>query len=300
MHSRYISLTVAAVIGSAASSSIMGAGTRPDGASDRQISTQVRGAQTALDGILAELRARSTPAQYDVFATAIQTSPQLAAQLKKLTKEGLLKQITIEQSSGPAWGAWRDGARWTFTPEYVATLAPHRIFDVVQEGEIMPSNMAFALGYMAWHTQHREEREKLEQEAHNSASSASTDQTTERNRWIDRRLGMEARAFIQGWNNVMDAATAQNRGAPLSPTQIGALALNLVFREPFMQESRAELAERAADAQSASNVPALQQSPLPASRYHLDLGPAGIPMDMANIEAMKNALKPSRMIGIAP
>lgn len=259
----------------------------------------VRPTRPTVKGLIEDVRAHSALEQYGLFTQAIQASPQLSAQLQLLIDEGLLSRIVIGQESPQGWGAWRDGSTWVFMPAFVANLSPHRIYDVVTDSDILPNNMAFVLGYMAYHAQHEKE---LEKGLAGISSLPTMSNEDKQDRSIELHVRVDAGAFIQGWNNVVNVATTQNQGIPLTERQSAALLLNFIFREPFLIESIVREYESLPPSQKRIAVPAAQSlaSFGPSLQYHLDMGAGGIPMNERNIDAMTRALEHSELTPVKP
>lgn len=230
----------------------------------------------ALARLLAELRTRATPAQYAAVADAIHASPALAAQLGELVRDGLLTRITVdtgEAALGRTGGALRNGSVWVLTPSFVANQAPRRFHDVVHGDDILPNNMAFALGYMAWRASHDAE---LSREA--QALRASSDTVdAKKQRWIDVNTRIDAGGFIQGWNDAVEAAASQNGGVPITVKQSVDMMMNLRYRGPLIKAIAAK----------------------PPERTLRVTGPALL-LDASNIDALAAALKTSSVIDIEP
>jgi hypothetical protein len=51
--------------------------------------------------------------------------------------------------------------------------------------------------------------------------------------FVEAMLDHEARAYIQAWNDTLDAAVHQNGGQPLRPPQVWSLMLNMRYRFVF-------------------------------------------------------------------
>ncbi|WP_010091315.1 hypothetical protein [Burkholderia ubonensis] len=247
------------------------------GATDVQkLAQRAQSSDISIESILADLRGRSTQSQYEAFANAIRHSPALAAQLNELVRAGLLTRISIdsgEASQGRSFGAMRSGSTWVFTPSFVADQGPRRIHDVVSDDDILPDNMVFALGFMAWRTTHDEEVTKAL-----GAMRESTDAPMAKMEWLVKlNIRIDAGAFIQGWNDVVDAAVRQNRGVPLTVSQGNALMMNLRYRGPLLKAVTAA-------------------SPNPKLRMES----SSIPYDMKNVAALASALQESQLIDIQP
>jgi hypothetical protein len=201
-----------------------------------------------LKNIIDDLRRNATDEQYQLITKAIAASPALAVQLTTLAENRLITRFIIAPSSSPLvpinmFGAQISGTDWVFTPSFLEQQGTIRIFDVVYEGDILPNNMVFALGHLAFHAEHKEQFKKDEEaltkitdseaalaEAYRRGVSPPTE------RWGNLRLRYEAGAFIQGWNDVVDAAVLENHGNKLSARQVASLIMNLRNRWLFFKE----------------------------------------------------------------
>ena len=193
---------------------------------------------SVLDHILAQLQTQTSPAQYQIVADAIQASPSLARQMKELAQTGLLAGISIRERTpeeDKTFGAWRSGSEWIFTPTFLQAQSKRRLFDVVYQDDILPNNMVFVLGHLAYHTDHAAElRGKIE-----ALKRQTSGERTERAmQYALLRLRDEASAFTQGWNDVVDAAVRDNNGSSLSARQTASLVINLRYRSPLLQTAR--------------------------------------------------------------
>lgn len=230
-------------------------------------------AYPAVEHLLADLRTRSTPEQYAAVAGAIHASSALAGQLDELVDAGLLTRIAVdsgEAALGRTTGALRNGSVWILTPAFVANQAPRRLFDVVQEDDILPDNMVFALGYMAWRAKHDTDVSRASGPMQASDDSADA----KKQQWIELNTRIDAGGFIQGWNDAVDAATFRHDGQPISIVQAVQMMMNLRYRGPLIKAIRA--------------TPPLRVT---ATTFAFDA---------ANVDALASALKASGVIDIEP
>ncbi|KVQ39289.1 hypothetical protein WK03_29340 [Burkholderia cepacia] len=233
-------------------------------------------AHAAVERLLADLRTRSTPGQYAAVARAIHASPALAAQLDELVEAGLLTRIAVdsgEPALGRTTGALRNGSVWILTPAFVANQAPRRLFDVVEADDILPDNMVFALGYMAWRAKHDADVSRAADALRASDDSADA----KKQQWIDLNTRIDAGGFIQGWNDTVDAATFQHDGRPIGIVPAVQMMMNLRYRGPLLKAIRAT----------------------PPARTLRITGPA-LALDADNLDALASALKTSPVIDIEP
>jgi hypothetical protein len=179
-------------------------------------------AATALLTVLANF-ARSVPTdQFEQISAAIGASPQLATRLGDLAQSGALTAIVVAPApTGSPFNATADDARISIAPSLLTALARQRLFDVVQDDDVLPNNTVFVLAHLVHH---------LENPAafRFPAPGGSIDRTT----WVDARLKAEAAAFLDAWNVTVDEATRRH-GAPLSGRQVASVLLNLRYRFVF-------------------------------------------------------------------
>jgi len=149
---------------------------------------------------------------------AVMASPALARQLGDLVAANQFKGFAIvseESLQGSPFAATIDHGKIVFTARFLEQPAQQRIFDIVHPGDILPNNLVFALGALAFHLQ-----------------AAATPKTMPADKETFMHLAMEedASSFLQGWNDVVDAAIHENHDQPLVVSQQGALWLNLRYR----------------------------------------------------------------------
>ena len=233
--------------------------------------------------IIENLHQRATNDQYQLITNAIVASPALIEQLSILADNGLITTFSIDTpSSGSArpsaFCAGISGTDWVFKSSFLEEQAIARIYHVVNKDDILPNNMVFALGHLAFHAQ-REVQFKKDENALKGMTNGDVvpseakkkDFSNPMERWIDLRLRYEAGAFIQGWNDVYDAAVLENHGNPLSANQVGSLLLNLRNRAVFLKAM---------------------------NDHRLFSGSGRIEQTAANVDAIVVALHDSKMIDI--
>ncbi|MYN18191.1 hypothetical protein GTP81_15670 [Rugamonas sp. FT107W] len=176
----------------------------------------------------AELLKSATVEQKAQIADAIKVSPMLATQFDKLTKDGKLTELLVVSSNDVAsmqrpgpFNGWNNGSRIILTDALLVELAKNMQFDVRHEVDIYPNNTTFALGHLAYHLANKWEPPSVRPQDIGEA--------------LRKRLEYEAMALIQGWNDVVDAATRANGGRPLNGEQVGGLVLNLRYRAAIVQ-----------------------------------------------------------------
>ncbi|HEY2708691.1 MAG TPA: hypothetical protein VGI95_11625 [Caulobacteraceae bacterium] len=198
---------------------------------------------------------------------AIETSPALVRQLDELATSGALKSLTLGSESGPLGASHKDGVI-TLTPAFVDEQTPADGSDLSARTQIGERDLVFVLGYMA---------SKLKTEPATAAAQArlvalnATAASTPKGGPIDGDPAMhaqmalkadeEARAYLQGWNDEIDAQTAA-KGAPLT----GAEAITL------LQESRnAGLLRAAANAPPNQRLETSPTFEFPATQRNIDI-----------------------------
>jgi hypothetical protein len=189
--------------------------------------------------IIDNLHQHATSDQYQLIVGAIGASPALIKQLTVLADSGLITELSIDTPLSRAprpniFNAGISGTNWVFTSIFLKEQGTARIYDVVSKDDILPNNMVFALGHLAFHAQttaqYKKDEEALKRITDSSAvmaEAARTNVILPMKRSIDLRLRYEAGAIIQGWNDVYDAAVSENQGNQLNANQIGNLIFNL-------------------------------------------------------------------------
>lgn len=179
-----------------------------------------------LDRILAQLASTASTDQYRQVADAVRSSPRLSDQLNGLAASGKLTEIVVLTSAaasnapkpGP-FGAWTTGTSVVLTDTLLSQLTKNREYDVVNPDEVLPNNTTFVIGHLAFHLH---------------AGTVKPGAFPHMNDYVAAMLDQEARAFIQGWNDALDAAVQQNNQKPLTPGLIGTFMLNMRYRFVFL------------------------------------------------------------------
>ena len=176
----------------------------------------------ALKTIFADLAQTASPAQYQQILGAVNASPQLATELTILATRRKLTAIAIlpgTTTSPSPYRAWTERASIVFYGDFLEAQLDNRKAGVAYPDDILPNNTVFCLGHLAHHL------------AVENAPSLGDNVAVYRRQHFDREAG----AFIQGWNNVVDAAVHGNGGRPLSRRQAGQLLLNMRYRFALMK-----------------------------------------------------------------
>jgi len=187
--------------------------------------TQAQDLTPALQSVLQRLSA-SAPTEYaDQIVGAIQATPLLKAQLGALAEAGILKEIKAqEQAALPAkagmFGGFAGDNSILFTLQYLVALRKERYFDVRHDDDVPPNHMVFALGHLA---QHLAAADELRTAQRNLRPAALGDM-------VNLQLQTEARAWIAGWNAMINNAIIRNGPKPLAVPQIGQLIMNFRYR----------------------------------------------------------------------
>jgi hypothetical protein len=206
----------------------------------------------SLHSLLDELKARATSAQYAMFADAVGASPALTNQLNDLASSGLLTAFRIDDGMPPPgrgrpFSARLDGSAWVFTSAFVLQQAKVRLYDVVQPDDVLADNMVFALGHLAFKAstaasvlaseQSLQAQFRASQQAGRGTLSSMTADTFIRAS-VQTHTQDDAGAFIQAWDDTLDAAVRENGGRELSIRQVSSMLMNLRYRAVFMKAMR--------------------------------------------------------------
>ena len=170
-----------------------------------------------LQSIVDILAQHSSLQQHKQFGDALGASGALAGQLNAAAESGRLTgiEISAQRPSGRFAATIRD-KHIVLAADFLPQLGKQRTYDVVMPDDILPDNLVFVLGaFASWLV----------------APPVSFDQ--DKNAFIAANLNRNARGFIQGWNDVVDAAVRQNGKRPLSMPQLASLMMNLRYRVVF-------------------------------------------------------------------
>ncbi len=176
-------------------------------------------APAALDHLQAAMDAfTGTPQQRSPVVEAINASPALTQQLAAAANAGQLAAIGVAPPGRPPASPFAttiDRGKIVLASDFATQTGKKRLIDVAVPNEILPNNLVFVLGSLAYHLAHPP---PTPQGYPNPAA------------YSQARLDQDARSFIQGWNDVVDAATRENANQPLGVQQQGALLANLRYR----------------------------------------------------------------------
>jgi len=154
------------------------------------------------------------------LSQAIEASPALADQLSSLVVSGKLTSIQVRPAGQGLFGGFLENGGMVFTVPFLQAQVKKRLFDVVREGDILPDNLVFCVGHLAYHL---------------AVKPVQVSDAANPIDFANKRVALEAAAFIQGWNDVVDAAVQANGGKELSGGQAGSLLMNLRYRFAFMK-----------------------------------------------------------------
>lgn len=190
--------------------------------------TPAPAANSSLDAVLQKLSSSAPANDVAQIEQAIHASPALLGQLNALASSGHLKRITTKSGevaaskNGADFGA-AFGEDGMVLSEVFLSQQSRMAFDVRTPHEILPNNTVFVLGHLAYHLR---DAQYVEKAAHRAANEDA---------FMTEVMRNEAGAFIQGWNDVVDAATVANGNKPLSGGQAGSLLINLLYRSAFIK-----------------------------------------------------------------
>lgn len=154
------------------------------------------------------------------LSQAIDGAPALAGQLSSLAAAGKLKTIQVRPAGTGPFGGFLENGGMVFTVPFLQGQVKKRLFDVVREDDILPDNLVFCLGHLAYHL---------------GAKPVQVSDAANPFDFANKRIAIEAAAFIQGWNDTLDAEVHANGGKELSPGQAGTLLINLRYRFAFIK-----------------------------------------------------------------
>lgn len=187
-------------------------------ATDTQAPIAATSPNPALQAVLDGFKARSTPEQYRQVSEAIAASPALTQQLNDAVQARRLTGIEIaspaRKPSSPFANTIDHGVM-VFTAEFLVQNQKRLQFDVVTPNEILPNNLVFVLGSLSYHLLN---------------PPPSPAQFANPQSYRQARIGGDARSFIFGWDDVVEAAVREQGGRPLTVPQQGMLLLNLRYR----------------------------------------------------------------------
>ena len=165
----------------------------------------------------------ATPDQSRQLNEAVMASPTLADQLNALAASGKFKGFAIATpQTRPNSPFATNGVqgRIVFGPGFLEQVAKKRLFDVVHADDVLPNNLVFVLGSLAF-----------------QLGAKQPVMTGDMGSFMKAALDRDARSFLHGWNDMAEAA-ARDNGKPLTIGQIGNMMLNFRYRGPFITAMR--------------------------------------------------------------
>lgn len=179
---------------------------------DTAISARLR---TILDGL-----SRQGQDQGRLIDQALNASPQLMGQFNAAANSGRLTALELSSQRPGPFAATMSRGKLLFAPDFIAQQRKQRIHDVVRPDDILPDNLIFALGTLILY-----------------ADAPPVPFGPNPQAFVKAATERDAKAFINGWNAVIDAAVKENRGKELSVQQVGSLLLNLKYRSVFANQT---------------------------------------------------------------
>ncbi len=177
-------------------------------------------AQQRLQEVVAAFDQQGTAAQRKQLGEAMAASPALAQRLEAAADAGHFTAIEIvpgQKLPNTPFLATIDHGRILLSADFLDRVATRRLSDVVQRDDVLPNNLVFVLGSLLSHLQA-------------PAATPPSDMQA----FIKAKIEKDARAFIQGWNDVVDAAEKANGNRYLTQQQQGSLLANLRYRTVFV------------------------------------------------------------------
>jgi hypothetical protein len=194
----------------------------------------------SLKPLLDEFAAHAEPVEVQQVQAALESSAPLAAQLRGLLDTHRLVAIRHPEAGqnppGP-FGAWQaDGVIYLTTKFlYDQANSPH-VFHTLDYSKNNPDNLVFSLGHLAYHVQNAAAIQACGEHAKpNSPKNdgpphgSPVDLTASVQTVVHCMLNYEARADIQGWNDMIAAAVHDHRGEALEPREIGDLLMKFRY-----------------------------------------------------------------------
>jgi hypothetical protein len=206
-------------------------------------------AQAAVDGplapIIAGFQAKASPDQIKQLTDAIAASPPLEARLEKLAASGVLKGVDLvaqeDERLDENRGAEAVGGHILLTTKFLLGQTPHRRVDAKPGDLDPPDSLVFSLGHLSYHLENPIDRKTLPDSQ-------------------DARVNLfvrdEAKAYIQGWNDLIDAE-AKLKGRPITAAEAASLLPNFKYRSFFIK-ANGKLAVISPDGHLESNARNLQ------------------------------------------
>jgi hypothetical protein len=187
-----------------------------------------RRADAAIDGplgtVMAGFAAKASPEQVKQVADAITASPSLQMRLEGLAASGVLKGVDLvtqeDERLDENKGAQAVGGHILLTAKFLLGQPPHRRVGATGKTDLDPPNaLIFSLGHLSYHIEAPFDRKTMPKE------------DGARLNFVVRE---EAKAYIQGWNDLIDAQ-AKGLGRPITAAQAASLLPNFKYRSYFIK-----------------------------------------------------------------
>jgi hypothetical protein len=144
------------------------------------------------------------------------------------------------------FGAAIIGGSAFFTSDFLARNKKNNLYDVKFPDEIYPNNLVFALGHLAFHAKTApdmrafEEKWKRDVDEQIKATPKGTQfNPTEQLKVIQKRhFEDEASAYIQGWNDLLDAASSENGNKEITVRQAPDLFMKFRYGQIISKSMR--------------------------------------------------------------
>ena len=193
----------------------------------------------SLQPLLNEFAAHAEPVEVQQVQTALESAAPLAAQLSGLLDTHRLAAIRHPEAGrnppGP-FGAWQADGVIYLTTRFLDDQAnsPH-VFHTLDYSKNNPNNLVFSLGHLAYHIQNaaaiqacgghaKPNLAKGDGVRHDPPDLTASVQTA-----VHCMLSYEARADIQGWNDMIAAAVHDHHGEALAPREIADLFMKFRY-----------------------------------------------------------------------
>ncbi len=174
--------------------------------------------------VLAGFSGKASPAQVTPVTDAIPASPPLQARLHRRAASGVRQGIALVAQEDARLdedqGAEVVGGDILLTGKFLLGQPPHRRADAKTKADLdPPDNLVFSLGHLSYHLENPIDRKTLPDSQ-------------------DARVNLfvrdEAKAYIQGWNDLIDAE-ARLKGRPITTAEAASLLPNFKYRSFFIK-----------------------------------------------------------------
>jgi hypothetical protein len=228
-----------------------------------------------LDVILKAFAGGDDAAHANTVIAALKTSPQLVDQLNGLAASGLLKGLEIAVGQpGRSLASHQDGVI-RLTPQFVDGQMPAGGGDAAHRQDMAQRNIVFILGYMAAKLRSAQDvaADDAKRAADLKAQIAATPKGQPFNAdaflkgGLQSNIRNEARAYLEGYNDEIDAAMAA-KGGRLNPPEAFQL----------LKEGR-------------NTRPVLEAAMLPQPDRLVPVGTLQFPADEHNLQAVASVLQ---------